>query len=130
MEMVLKEKDFREALETLDTTSFLNKVVTVFCSTDAIIPLWAYMLVSARLNGIAIAVHEGTMEETTKTVFIRNIESFDVYTLQGKRVVLKGCGEREIPAYAYLEMTNRLIPHVKSLMYGEPCSTVPVFKKK
>lgn len=130
MEMVLKEKDFREGLENLDLTPFRNKTVAVFCSTDAIIPLWAYMLVATKLYGNADGVYQGTQAEVMKTIFTGNIRQFPAENMQDKRVVLKGCGDREIPAYAYLEMTNRLLPYVRSLMYGEPCSTVPVFKRK
>lgn len=130
MEMVLKEKDFREGLDNLDLTPYRNKSVAVFCSADAIIPLWAYMLVASKMHGVAAGLYEGTPAEVMKTMFAGNIRQFPAENMQDKRVVLKGCGDREIPAYAYLEMTNRLLPYVRSLMYGEPCSTVPVFKRK
>ena len=130
MEMLLKEKEYRAALENHDWNQYANKHVAVFCSTDAIIPMWAYMLIATRLSTVAKSVLEGTKEELFKELFLNNINAIDASAFEDKRVVIKGCGEKEIPAYAYTAITNKLIPKVKSLMYGEPCSTVPVYKKK
>lgn len=130
MEMLLKEKDFRAALDTHDWEQYRNKTVAVFCSTDAIIPMWAYMLVSTKLSNLSAKVVYGTTEQVLQSIFTKNIQQAEVKEYEGKRVFLKGCGEKEIPPYAYMEMTNKLIPIVASLMYGEPCSTVPVYKKK
>lgn len=130
MEMLLREKDFREGLEKHDWTQYADKDVAVFCSTEAIIPLWAYMLVASKLSGIARSVTAGDMAEVFKRSFINNINTLNPVEFEGKRVVVKGCGAKEIPDYAYLEVSNRLLPVVKSLMYGEPCSTVPVYKRK
>jgi hypothetical protein len=130
MEMLLKEKEYRAALDNHDWNQYANKHVAVFCSTDAIIPMWAYMLIATRLSTVAKSVLEGTKEELFKELFLNNINAIDATAFEDKRVVIKGCGEKEIPAYAYTAITNKLIPKVKSLMYGEPCSTVPVYKKK
>jgi hypothetical protein len=130
MEMLLKEKEYRASLETHDWNRYANKHVAIFCSTDAIIPMWAYMLIASRLTAIAKSVFEGTKDELFKELFIKNINGIDATEFEDKRVVIKGCGEKEIPAYAYTAITNKLIPRVKSLMYGEPCSTVPVYKRK
>lgn len=130
MEMILKEKDFREKIDQHDWAAYQDKQVAVFCSTDAILPMWAYMLVAAKLAPFAAGVYEGSIEALFKKLFLENISQIDVTTFEGKRVVVKGCGDKQIPAYAYLGISNKLLPFVKSLMYGEPCSTVPVFKKK
>ena len=131
MEMLLKEKDFREALENHDWTQYKEKCVAVYCSTDAIIPLWAYMLVAAKLSPYAQRVHAGDPPSCFREMFLHNIRKGILPDeFEDKRVVIKGCGDKPIPDYAYMEVSNILLPVVKSLMYGEPCSTVPVFKKK
>ena len=130
MEMLLKEKEFREALDQHDWTQYNNKDVAVYCSTDAIVPMWAYMLVASKLSGIAKSIISGTPEEAFKQLFIENIKQVNAATFEGKRVVVKGCGDKPVPDYAYAAISIVLLPVVKSLMYGEPCSTVPVFKRK
>lgn len=130
MGLVLKEKDFREALKNLDWSVYQNKLVAVTCSADAIIPAWAYMLVVSYLNGIAKDSYAGTAEELQKQLFIKNIAAIDLKEFEGQRIVIKGCGDVNIESFAYAEITKVLVPVVKSIMYGEPCSTVPVYKKK
>jgi hypothetical protein len=130
MEMLLKEKDFRASLDQHDWEQYRGKQVAVFCSIDAIIPMWAYMLISSKLSGFASSIHEGTKEDVFKSTFIQNIQAIKENDYQDKRVIIKGCGDKEIPAFAYTEITNLLLPYVKSLMYGEACSAVPVFKRK
>jgi hypothetical protein len=130
MEMLLREKDFREALDQHDWNQYRDHDVAVYCSTDAIVPMWAYMLVASKLSGIARSIISGTPEEAFKQVFIQNIRQIDADAYEGKRVVVKGCGDKPVPEYAYAEISIKLLPVVKSLMYGEPCSTVPVFKRK
>ena len=130
MEMLLKEKPFREKLEETDWTFYKEKIVAVFCSTDAIIPMWAYMLVSTKLSSCAKDVFLGNKKETLEKVVEKNIQQINVDLFKDKRVVVKGCGDVEISPSAYLSISNKLLPVVKSLMYGEPCSTVPVFKKR
>jgi hypothetical protein len=92
--------------------------------------MWAYMLVVSKLSGIASDIHFGSIEDMEKNILIANIQKIDPIAYLGIRVVVKGCGDKEIAAYAYLEISKKLIPVVKSLMYGEPCSTVPVYKRK
>lgn len=129
MGMILKEKDFREALKVTDWTYYQDKNVGVTCSVDAIIPVWAYMLVAANLQPFAKVIVLGDEKEVSKTVFLKNLAAIDVQEYTDKRVVIKGCGETPIADYVYMEITKLLRPVVKSIMYGEPCSTVPVFKK-
>lgn len=129
MGLILKEKDFREALKILDWEAYRNKYVGVTCSADAIIPPWAYMLVAAYLQPIARDVIMGDEKEVQKTIFLQNIQGIDVNVFTGQRVVVKGCGETPIGEFAYMEITKRLRPVAKTIMYGEPCSTVPIYKK-
>jgi len=130
MEMILKEKDFREKLKAHDWEQYRDKYVAVFCSADAIIPVWAYMLVVSGLEPYAKDVMLGDEKELHKNLFLSNLEKIDMNEFSDKRVVVKGCGETPIGEFAYMEITKRLRPVVKSIMYGEPCSTVPIYKKK
>jgi len=129
MGLILKEKDFREALKNLDWDVYRNKYVGVTCSADAIIPPWAYMLAAAYLQPVAKDVIMGNEKEVHKTIFLQNIQGIDVNEFTGQRVVVKGCGETPIGEFAYMEITKRLRPVAKTIMYGEPCSTVPIYKK-
>jgi hypothetical protein len=130
MELILKEKDYREALKNLDWNVYQNKNVAITCSTDAIIPLWAYMLAVTYLQPFANDIVFGNEKEVFNILFSKNIEKIDVKEFEGKRVVIKGCGDKKIPESAYVAITKILRPVVKSIMYGEPCSTVPIFKRK
>ena len=130
MELILKEKDFREALQKTDWSAYQGKIVAVTCTADAIIPVWAYMLVASYLEPVASEIIFGDEKEALKQVFLRRIDLITPEEFNDKRVVIKGCGDVPVEAYAYMEVTKRLRPFVKSIMYGEPCSTVPVFKKK
>ncbi len=130
MDLILKEKEFRQALKEFDWKIFENKYVAVHCSADVIIPLWAYMLCAVYLQPIAKDVFFGTIETMKEQILLQEIENISPEKFMEKRVVIKGCGDISIPASAYLAITKKLKPFVKSLMYGEPCSTVPVFKKK
>jgi hypothetical protein len=129
MELILKEKDFREALKQQDFSIYKDKLVAVTCSADAIIPVWAYMLVASYLQPLAKELVMGDAAFLHQIIFLRNINTLNIAAFQDKRVVIKGCGDLEIGPFAYLEITKLLRPVVKSIMYGEPCSTVPVFKK-
>jgi hypothetical protein len=129
MGLILKEKDFRESLKNHDWEGYRNKYVGVTCSADAIIPPWAYMLVASYLQPVARDVIMGDEKEVHKTIFLQNIQGVDVNEFTGQRVVVKGCGETPIGEFAYMEITKRLRPVAKTIMYGEPCSTVPIFKK-
>ena len=130
MELILKEKDFREALQKTDWSAYQGKIVAVTCTADAIIPVWAYMLVASYLEPVASEIIFGDEKEALKQVFLRRIDLITPEEFNDKRVVIKGCGDVPVEAYAYMEVTKRLRPFVKSIMYGEPCSTVPVYKKK
>lgn len=129
MGLILKEKEFRESLKQLDLAPFQHRIVSVWCSADAIIPVWAYMLVASVLQPIALSVCFGTPEQVTQKELIRKLRHLDPAVYTDKRVVVKGCGDHPVSEEAYLEVTTLLRPYAKSIMYGEPCSTVPVFKK-
>jgi uncharacterized protein DUF2480 len=130
MGLILKEKDFRIALQNLDWEQYRNKNVAVTCSADAIIPVWAYMLVAGYLQPVAEEIVFGDEQTLIQTIISRNLSNIDPAEYSDKRVVVKGCGEIKIPDAAYMEITAKLRPVAKSIMYGEPCSTVPIFKKK
>jgi len=130
MGLILKEKDFREALKNLDTSLYNNKIVALTCSADAIIPIWAYMLVASYLQPTARELFFGNEEQTKNNQLIKNIKALPLADFIDKRVVIKGCGELPIGEAAYMEATQLLRPVAKSIMYGEPCSTVPIYKKK
>jgi hypothetical protein len=129
MGMILKEKDYREALKALDWSAYQDKNVAITCSADAIIPVWAYMLAATYLQPVAKEIVMGDEKELHKTLFIKNLSAIDLNEFADAKVVIKGCGETPIPDYVYMEITKLLRPVVKSIMYGEPCSTVPVYKK-
>ncbi len=130
MGMILKEKDFREALKNIDWTTYQNKNVAITCTADAIIPVWAYMLVAAYLQPVADDFIMGDEKELHKALFLKQLASIDLSEYADKKIVIKGCGETPIADYVYMEITKLLRPVVKSVMYGEPCSTVPVYKKR
>lgn len=130
MERILKEQDFRERIKDFDWEPYRSKHVAVFCSVDAIIPAWAYMSIAVCLHGIAKSVYQGTLADMQRDKLNTYIRSIDASSYEQKRVLIKGCGEKNIDASAYLEITLLLLPHVKSIMYGEACSAVPVYKRK
>jgi len=129
MELILKEKDFRTALKTLDWTPYENTIVCVYCSVDVIIPVWAYMLVATYLKPLAFTMFQGSPDDYLKHHYRTIIEDIHPEEYDEKRVVIKGCSDKPVPASAYMDLTRRIIPHAQSVMYGEPCSTVPVFKR-
>ncbi len=129
MELILKEKDFRAACKANDWSQYKNKILLIYCSTDAIIPMWAYMLVAQHAANIAHTIFQGTREEYLKAHYAKIISELDISEWNDKRVVIKGCGDLDVPAEAYVGITRVLTPRVLSIMYGEPCSTVPIFKK-
>ncbi len=128
MELILKEKDFRAALLTTDLTIYKDEIVGIYCSADAVIPVWAYMLVTSYLQPYAKEVIMGDETMVLRQVITDRIQAINPADYKDKRVVIKGCGEKQIGDFAFLEITKLLRPVVKSIMYGEPCSTVPVFK--
>jgi hypothetical protein len=130
MGMVLKEKDFREALKNMNWEKYRDRNVAITCTADAVIPVWAYMLVASALTGIARDFVMGDEKELHRTLFLKNLSAINISEFADKRMVIKGCGDTPIGEFAYTEITKLLRPVAKSIMYGEPCSTVPVYKKK
>ena len=128
--LVLKEKDFRIWIKENDWLSYKNKGVYIFCSTEAIIPTWAYMLVTSQLIGIADTFVIGDELALQKSMILKNIHSSNLEEFKDERVIIKGCSDIQEPEFAMSELLAFLQPHVKSIMYGEPCSTVPIFKRK
>lgn len=127
--LILKEKDFREAMKQLDWSVYKDKIVLVNCSTDSVIPLWAYMLIENYLIIEAWDTYQGTQDEYLRMYYREVIDAIETGQYTDKRIVIKGCGEKPVPSYAYAKITDRLLPYVHSLMFGEPCSTVPIYKK-
>lgn len=128
--LMLKEKDFREFIKTHDWSAYAGKNIAVICSADAIVPTWAYMLLSSKMKPYANEVVFGSLEALETVLFTKALAKIDLSAYQDARVVIKGCGDIDVPVSAYVEITNLLTPVAKSIMYGEPCSTVPVFKRK
>lgn len=130
-EMILRENDFRDFLKTNDWSIYKDKNVGLICSADAIVPIWAYMLLVTKVKEFANVVVFGSEDDVEKAVIDQAIENCSKdQDLTGKKVVIKGCGNVKNKEYAYTAITDKLYPKVTSLMYGEPCSTVPIFKRK
>ncbi len=128
MELLLKEKDFREKLDLFDWSQFSGKYLSVNCTTDAIIAPWAWMLITSHASSFAKEVFHLSPDEITHELYRRNIEMYDWSRYQNKFVLLKGCGDIHVPDSIYLLATNRLMQSAKKVMYGEACSFVPVWK--
>lgn len=129
MGLILKEKDFREALKNHDWSQYAGKNLAVFCSADAIIPMWAYMLVATYAAPFVRHIAQASPDRFIETAFLHQLATLDLDEYAGKRLVIKGCSDKPVPPSAYLEITRRLQPVAASIMFGEPCSTVPVYKK-
>lgn len=128
-EIILKEQDFRDQLKAKDWSEYTDKMVAVYCSTDAIIPLWAYMLIGSYLQPYTSNIYYGDQSSALIQIYAERIEEFDTSPYQGLPVVIKGCSKYPVPASAYMAMTVKLRPVAKSILFGEPCSTVPIYKK-
>ena len=128
--LILKEKDFREFVKQHDWTQYQGKHVAITCSADAIVPTWAYMLLTNKMAPYAITIVFGSLETLETVIFERAIGSINFEKYKDERVVIKGCGDIDVPVSAYTELTARLTKVAKSIMYGEPCSTVPIYKRK
>ena len=126
--IMLKEKEFRRTLKMFDFSIYKNNVVCLFCSADAIIPMWAYMLVSSYLNSCDF--YFGTKNTVLQKIAVENINSINELEFKDKKVIVKGCSNIPLSADLYVAITKKLQPHVKSLMFGEACSAVPVYKSK
>jgi hypothetical protein len=127
--MALREKDFRDWIASHDWNQYQGKHVAFFCSVDAIIQPWAYMLIASKLCGIASTALQGNSADLENHLFRSLIDALDVEQYRDKRCVVKGCSNKPVPAAAYAYLVSRIQPIAKSIMFGEPCSTVPVFKK-
>jgi hypothetical protein len=130
MGLILKEKDFRAFLKEHDWSQYAGKNVAITCSEDAIIPTWAYMLLTLHLQPHAHAVVYGSLEALNDLLYAEAIAGIDPEPYRGAKVVVKGCSNVPVPTSAYVALTRRLAPVVQTLLFGEPCSTVPLFKKK
>ncbi len=129
MGLILREKDFREFLKTHDWSYYTNKNVAITCTEDAIIPTWAYMLLAVHLEPYAHLIVFGTLTDLENKLYDEAIRKIDFSQYEGAKVVVKGCSKVSVPTTAYVEITRRLKPVAQSIMFGEPCSTVPLYKK-
>ncbi len=127
-ELILKEKDFREFIKQHDWAQYKDKLVAITCTADAIIPTWAYMLVSIALEPFAKKIVFGNLETIETVLFHEVLSAIDYSEYKGKRIVIKGCSNLPVSINAYVELAKNLRPFAKSIMYGEPCSTVPLYK--
>ncbi|MDQ1152433.1 hypothetical protein QE382_004417 [Sphingobacterium zeae] len=127
--LILKEKDFREFIKTNDWSQYADKHVAITCSADAIVPTWAYMLLANKLEPYAATIIFGDADELLRMQYAAAIEQIDMEQFRDQRVVVKGCGDTFIPESIFVLFTVKLSKVAKSIMYGEPCSTVPVFKR-
>lgn len=128
--LILKEKDFRAWVKEHDWSQYQNHDVAVYCSVDAVVPTWAYMLIATAISPITSSVYFTKPENLNTLIAERAIAKIGISNYEDCRVVIKGCGNREISNHAYVMLTSKLIPIAKSVMFGEPCSTVPVYKRK
>lgn len=128
--LILREKDFREFVKEHDWTQYQDKNVAVTCTADAIVPAWAYLLLANRMAPYANEIVFGDAEVLETVLFVKAIAKLDAEQYRDQRLVIKGCGDVDIPVSAYVELGKKLTPVVKSLMFGEPCSTVPIYKRK
>lgn len=128
-ELVLREKDFRTFIKENDWSLYEGKNVAIICSVDAIVPTWAYMLLASALTPYCNKIVFGDLINLEQALFQESLSNINWDEYENARVVIKGCGNKSIPTFAYVELTLLLKNKVKTLMYGEPCSTVPIFKK-
>lgn len=128
--IILREKEFRAHADTHDWSQYQDAYVALHCSTDAIIPGWAYMLLTTRLQPFSKKTVQGKLEQLETSLYQSVLERLDISEFQDKSVIIKGCSNKPVPPNAYLLITERLRPIVKSLMYGEACSSVPLYKRK
>ena len=127
--IVLREKEFRAYISEHNWSQYQNKYVAIYCSTDAIVPGWAYMLVATKLQPFTKNVVQGSLQDLETSNYQTIIENLDLSQFTGKPVIIKGCSNKPVPQNAYLWITQKLLPIAKSVMYGEACSSVPLFKK-
>ena len=129
-EIILKEKEFRANLKEFDFSIYQDKIIAINCSSDAIVPMWAFMLVTSYLKGIASEIRFGKKEDVFQQIFTANIDAIDSTEFENKKVIVKGCGQIPLSESLYIAITKKLQNTVSSLMFGEACSAVPVLKNK
>jgi len=129
-EIILKEKEFRANLKEFDFSIYQDKIVAINCSSDAIVPMWAFMLITSYLKSIASEIHFGKIEDVFQQIFTANIDAIDSTEFENKKVIVKGCGQIPLSESLYIAITKKLQNTVSSLMFGEACSAVPVLKNK
>jgi hypothetical protein len=129
-ELILKEKEFREFVKTASWSNYQDKLVAVTCTADAIVPTWAYMLITLALEPYAKTVFFGTIPQLEEYLFVEQISRLNPSSFKDQKIVIKGCGDIPVPVNAYVQIARLLRPFAKSIMYGEPCSTVPLYKSR
>ena len=129
-ELILREKDFREQLKNHDWEKYRNAYVAMDCSTDAIVPSWAFMLVATYLQPFAKKTVKGSLVDLETAIYQEIISKLDITPFEGKKIIVKGCSKKPVPDAAYIQLIEKVQPHIQSLMFGEACSTVPLMKKK
>ena len=127
--LILREADFREQVKSTDWSAYQDKYVTIYCSADAIVPMWAYMVLSAELTPYVKDIASAAPDHAVDIFMHRAIAGINVADYAGQRVVIKGCGDRQIDSAAFVYITHKLATTARAIMYGEPCSMVPVYKK-
>ena len=128
--LMLREKDFRAFVKDHDWAQYQGKHIAITCTADAIVPTWAYMLLATKFSEYAATVFFGNLEELENFLFSKAIDNLDLEQFRDQKIVIKGCGDIFVPTAAFVLLTSKLKPVTKSIMYGEPCSTVPLYKRK
>ena len=128
--IILREKEFRFKLKQHNWKAYRNQFVAIYCSTDAVLPAWASLLVTTYLQPYAKKVVMGTLVDLETNLFTEEIKKINISSFKDKAVIIKGCTDKKVPEDSYVQLISRLQPVVKSLFYGEACSSVPLFKKK
>lgn len=128
--IVVREKEFRKTVKEFDWSQFENSYVALHCSTDAIVPSWAFMLVSLSIVPFAKQVVHGSLEDLERELFVEALSKVAYEDYKNERVIIKGCSQYPVPEFAYTIVAQRLLPFAKSLMFGEACSIVPLYKEK
>lgn len=128
-EIILKEKDFREQLKNHNWEQYKDAYVAMDCSSDAIVPSWAFLLVATYLQPVARKIVKGNLKDLETSIYGEIISNLDVSVYENKKIIVKGCSKKPVPDTAYIQLIEKIQPHVQSLMFGEACSTVPLMKK-
>jgi len=128
-ELILKEKDFRERIKNHEWSQYKNKFVAIACTADAIIPTWAFMLVASSITPFAQKIVFGDLKKLDEQLFQEEIEKLNIENYRDEKIIIRGCSSIEVPVSAYVELITRIRPVAKSIMYGDACSTVPLYKK-